>query len=126
VLPVNEYTHPVGTVEPRLRVPLPLTVISWPELEERVEPVREPSLNVNERSLSNWATSVGLACRSTSVITKLSALVVNVTSSDTGPLVVAPVGVTKLTMSARAKMGVNPIRKIAKHNLRICLHTPKI
>src|SRR5262245_51038500 len=59
--------------------PSPATVISDDEAPVSVAPVSEPPLpNVNDKSLSNWPTSVGLARRSVSTMVNVFALVVNV------------------------------------------------
>jgi hypothetical protein len=94
--PEVEYGHPAPTVEPGVVVPPELTVISCPELLDSVEPASEPPFpTVNDRSLSNWETSVGLAWRFVSVMFKVPALTVNITSALTGPPgAMAPGGVT--------------------------------
>ena len=58
--------------------PLPATVISDDEAAVSVAPVSEPPFVVNERSLSNWPTSFGLARRSLRTMVSVFALVANV------------------------------------------------
>jgi hypothetical protein len=81
--------------------PSPATVISADEAAVWVAPVSEPPFVVNERSLSNWPTSFGLARRSVKTMVSVFPLVVNVADASTGPAgIVDPGGVTKVTVPA--------------------------
>src|SRR5262249_46632492 len=64
--------------------PSPATKISHDEAAVSVAPVSDPPLKVNERSLSNWPTSFGLARRSVKTMVSVFALVVNVADALTG------------------------------------------
>jgi hypothetical protein len=81
--------------------PSPATVTSDDEAAVWVAPVSEGPFVVNERSLSNWPTSFGLARRSVRVMVSALALIVNVADALTGfPPAIAPGGVTKVTVPA--------------------------
>ena len=90
-----------------LNVPFPLTVSSCELAPVWDEPVNEPPAStVNLKSLSNWATSVGLACRFLRVTMIDPAVVVRSASAFTGPPpVTAPVGVVKENIPALAGAG---------------------
>jgi hypothetical protein len=94
VLPDVDKPQPVATVDPTVKDPLAPIINSVPELEDNVPevwPVVSPKL----KSLMSCATVLGFACRSESVIVRVSALVVNVAEASTGlpPVSVAPVDV---------------------------------
>jgi len=101
---VGLYGHPAATVDPVENVPPLATVISCPELLDKLDPVSEPPFpTVNTRSLRAWATSVMLACRFDSVMPIVPVMMVNWALASTGPPpVVAPLAVLKVSMSAQA------------------------
>jgi hypothetical protein len=92
--------HPT-TATPEIGVgpvnePSPATVISDDVAAVSVAPVTEPPFpNVNDKSLSNWPTSFGLARKSVRTMVSVFAFGVNVADASTGPAgTVAPGGVT--------------------------------
>jgi len=94
--------HPVETVGPSVTLPFWPTVTSVPELEVRVPevwPVVSPKL----ASLMSWATSMGFASRSDTVIMTVLGPVVKVAEASTGcPPLVAPGAVVKVIVAALA------------------------
>jgi hypothetical protein len=101
VVPLALRDHPVATVEPRLYEPSPLTVISCPELLERLKEALVPLPKVKDKSLRFWDTSFGLAWRLIRVTVRLPAPVVKIASASTGRLpIVDPDGVTYVIVPA--------------------------
>ena len=85
VVPLGVKPHPVPTVEPSVKLPPLLTVISCPEELLKLAPVRlPPPPRVKDRSLRSCPTLVGFACRSVSVTSIIPLLIENPAVASTG------------------------------------------
>src|SRR5262249_52893881 len=112
VVSVDEYAHPVATVDPSVNLPLSGIVTSWPELPEVpvaiLDPESEPPEIVKLRPLRAWSTFFRPVKLFLRVMVSVLPLAVNgaVAFTESPPFSVAPANVLKVCVAARAAGGV--------------------